>query len=276
MRPPNLIAGGPFKVRASSWGLLFNCSHAWEGRYLMGLDKPAGLRAHLGTSLHAATAAFDLARIEGYEISADDAAEVFIDAIDNPDRDIDLKQDDLKLRDAKRIGLILLSRYCYEIAPQMHYEAVELETVPFVIDCGGGVQIQLTGTLDRSRLNVENGKRGIKDLKSGATAVVDGVAKTKGHRAQIGVYELLYEHSTGIRIEDDGEIIGLKTSGNPEVAAGGFIRNAREMMVGTDEHPGLIQFAASMFQSGLFPPNPQSHLCSAKYCSRWAICRYHE
>ena len=210
-----MLECAPFIVRASSWGLLFNCAHSWEGRTLLGMNKPSGLRAHLGTSLHASTAAYDLARIQGYELSIDDAAEVFVETLENPDRDVDMKQDDLKLKDAMRIGLVLHSRYCSEIAPAFHYEAVELETKPFNIDCGNGIVIQLTGTLDRSRMNVMNGKRGIKDLKSGATAVVDGIAKTKGHRAQIGVYELLYEHSTGVRIDDDGEIIGLKTSGNP-------------------------------------------------------------
>ncbi|RTT90057.1 PD-(D/E)XK nuclease family protein, partial [Pseudomonas aeruginosa] len=26
----------------------------------------------------------------------------------------------------------------------------------------------------------------------------------------------------------------------------------------------------------LFPPNPQSPLCSPKYCPRWRTCPYHE
>lgn len=266
----------PFRVRASSWGQLFNCAHAWEGVHIMKMGKPSGMRAQLGTAIHAGTAAYDLARIQGYELSADDAASVLVEELEHPSREVDLKQDDLSLREALRIGLILHSRYCAEIAPLFHYESVELETKPFQIDCGSGIVIELTGTLDRSRLNFENGKRGIKDLKSGGKAVVDGVANTKGHRAQIGTYELLYEYSTGLAIDDDGEIIGLKTSGKPEVAVGGMVRNGKALMLGTEDHPGLLQYAAEMFRSGMFPPNPQSYTCSKKYCARWATCQYHD
>lgn len=265
-----------FKVRASSWGRLFDCAHAWEGTHILGLKKASGLRAQLGTAIHASTAAFDLAYMTGEDVRPDDVAEVLVDTLRNPEREVDMTQDDLTLKDAERIGLTLHARYCAEIAPTMHYEAVELETKPFDIDCGGGVVIRLTGTLDRSRLNSWDGLRGIKDLKSGSRAVEKGVAKVKGHRAQIGTYELLYEHTTGLPITDDGEIIGLKTSGNPEVAAGGVIKSAKALMVGTDEYPGLLQYAAEMFRSGLFPPNPQTFVCSEKYCARWASCPYHE
>jgi hypothetical protein len=50
-----------FKVRASSWGRLFDCAYAWEGTHILGLKKASGLRAQLGTAIHASTAAFDLA-----------------------------------------------------------------------------------------------------------------------------------------------------------------------------------------------------------------------
>ncbi|HBN9791031.1 TPA: PD-(D/E)XK nuclease family protein, partial [Pseudomonas aeruginosa] len=67
----------------------------------------------------------------------------------------------------------------------------------------------------------------------------------------------------------------LKTKGKPEAAVGEIV-GARQMMAGTAEHHGLIKFAADMFRSGLFPPNPQSPLCSPKYCPRWRTCPYHE
>ncbi|EQB2522406.1 PD-(D/E)XK nuclease family protein, partial [Pseudomonas aeruginosa] len=99
--------------------------------------------------------------------------------------------------------------------------------------------------------------------------------KTKGHKAQIGTYELLYEHTTGDAITAPAEIIGLKTKGKPEAAVGEIV-GARQMMAGSESHRGLIDYAADMFRSGLFPPNPQSPLCSPKYCPRWRTCPYHE
>ena len=87
--------------------------------------------------------------------------------------------------------------------------------------------------------------------------------------------DLLYEHTTGIATTEPAEIIGLKTKGNPETGTA-LVHGARELMVGTDAYPGLIQFAADMFRTGLFPPNPSSHLCSARYCARWNRCPYHD
>lgn len=271
----NAFVKPPFKVRASSWGELFDCAHKWEGKHLLGMNKPSGVRALLGTSLHAGTAAFDQARIEGALISADDAAGIMIDTLMNPAFDVDLKADGLPVRDAQNIGLALISRYCLEISPRYEFVAVEMETTPLTISCGGGVTVQLTGTLDRSRIKKGSEGTGIADLKSGGGAVLNGVAKTKGHRAQVGTYELLYEHSTGEVITAPAEIIGLKTKGTPEIGVG-EIRDARLLMVGADGRRGLIEFAADMFRTGLFPPNPQSQLCSEKYCPRWATCHYHD
>jgi hypothetical protein len=139
----------------------------------------------------------------------------------------------------------------------------------------GDQMVELTGTLDRSRIIASTGRPRIADVKTGRVAVSEGVAKTKGHAAQVGTYELLFEHTTGQQVDDVAEIIGMKTSGKPEIATG-QIQGAKQMMVGTDEFPGLIEIGASMFRTGLFPPNPQSQLCSERYCPRWSKCPYHQ
>lgn len=263
------------KVRASSWGRLFDCAYAWEGVHLLGMRKPSGMPALLGTSLHASTAAFDTARSTGAPISTDDAAGVLVDSLHSPKGDVDMSASDMTLRDAERIGLGLHTRYCNEVSPRFQFAAVELETKPLDIDCGNGVTITLTGTLDRSRLVAgSNGGARIVDLKSGGRAVEKGVASTKGHAPQVGTYEILYEHSTGQAITAPAEIIGLKTTGKPEIATG-EIANAKARMVGTAEAPGLIELASEMFRAGRFPPNPSSQLCSAKFCARWSRCSYH-
>jgi hypothetical protein len=143
------------------------------------------------------------------------------------------------------------------------------------IDCGNGVIVRLTGTMDRSRLKQGTSGLGIADLKSGATAVQKGAAKIDGHGAQLGTYELLHEHTTGQAITEPAEIIGLKTKGTLEVATASVI-NPKRIMVGTDTMPGLIQFAAEMFRTGLFPPNPRSFMCGEKFCPVFDTCIYHE
>jgi len=101
------------------------------------------------------------------------------------------------------------------------------------------------------------------------------MAKTKGHRPQLGTYELLYENDTGVSCSEPAGIIGMKTSGSPEIAVG-EVSNAKSLLIGTHDSPGYIEIAAEIFRSGLFTPNPQSILCSPAYCPRWNACPYHD
>jgi hypothetical protein len=234
-----------------------------------------GLRAALGTSIHHGTAVFDQSRLDESGLKPDDAAGAFVDKLHDPDNEFDPGKDDLSMRDAEIIGLSLVNSYCLDWSPKYEFVAVEMPTKPLDIDCGGDVIVRLTGTMDRARISKTSVGVGIADLKSGSVAVQKGAANTKGHAAQIGTYELLYEHSTGELITDDAEIIGLKTKGKAEIATG-KISGAKQIMTGTEDQPGLIEFAADMFRTGRFYPNPKSLLCSEKYCPRFKVCHFHE
>lgn len=261
------------KIRASSWGRLFDCAYSWEGANLLGLRSASGPRARLGTSIHAGTAAFDSARVLGKPISVYDAAGVLVDTLNDRDEEVSWSGSDISRNDAEKIGISLLNRYCTEWSPRYEFSAVELDTKPLHIRVGDLI-VELTGTLDRSRLIHYANGYGISDLKSGRAAVSKGVAVTKGHAAQVGTYELLYENTTGHAITAPGEIIGLQTTREAPIANGQII-GAKQMMIGTDEHKGLIQLGAEMISAGLFPPNPQSKICDPRYCARWATCPYH-
>lgn len=263
------------RVRASSWSSLFDCAYRFEGVQLLKMRSPSSPRALLGTAVHAGTAAFDAARVLGEPISPFDAAEALVDALRNPNEEISWRGSDINQNDAERIALSLHTTYCTNWSPRYEFQAVELTTKPLVIDCGGGTLIELTGTLDRSRIITTTGRPRIGDVKTGRAAVSEGVAKTRGHAAQVGTYQLLYEHTTGELTDDTSEIIGMKTSGKPEIATG-TLQGAKQMMLGTSEYKGLIEIGASMFRTGLFPPNPSSQLCSKRYCPRWDACPYHQ
>ncbi|HCU64579.1 MAG TPA: hypothetical protein DF774_02335 [Rheinheimera sp.] len=268
------------RIRASSWSGLFDCAYKWEGQNLLGMRMPSSPRALLGTAIHAGTATFDLAKLNGKMASVDEAANDFINALHHPEYEVDWRADDsINKRSAEVIGLTLTSDYCNTISPRYEFAAVELEITPFNIDCGDGVIIQLTGTLDRCRIRKDNGGLGISDVKTGSVAVEPDAsgkgrtAKTKGHAAQLGTYEILAEASLQQLITEPAEIIGMKTKGKPEIATG-LIYNPRLVMLGNEDAPGLIEHAAVMLKSGLFPPNPSSWVCSQKYCPRWNSCIY--
>lgn len=262
-------------VRASSWALLFDCAYAWEGVALLGIRSPSSPRALMGTAIHASTAAFDVGRMTGEHVSVYDSSELLVNVLRKPAEDVNWKGSDITVDQAERIALKLHSMYCYDWSPKFEFAAIELTVKPMVIDLGAGLQLQLTGTLDRARFFRGREGIGMADVKSGGASVSNGVAKTKGHSAQIGTYELLYEHTTGNQITEDAEIIGLKTRGTPEIAMGTIV-GAKERMLGNEQHRGLIEIGGDMIRTGLFPPNPRSHICGKAYCPRWNSCPYHE
>lgn len=261
-------------IRASSFGSLFDCAMRWEGEQLLKLHRASSLRAWLGTSIHAGTAAFDQATIDCDPISAYDAAEVFVDKFHNPTEEVDYRDDTLSKKQAEKIGLALHSRYCAEIAPTMVYESVERTLKPLDVDCGDGLVIRLTGSLDRARVVRTHHNKIIGDVKTGARLFMDGVVSIKGRGAQLGTYQILDEHTTGEEV-GGAQIIALQTTSATQVGVS-KIFDARPLMLGTEQSPGLIEMAAKMFKIGLFPPNPASVLCNPKYCARWGTCKFHD
>ncbi len=265
-----------YRIRASSFGELFDCALRWEAKHLLNRRMPNSPRALIGTGVHAGTAVYDLSRVDGGQpICLDEAAGVAVDTIEEriKTEGVIWTNDEPSKREVLNTALRVTTTYCELVAPRYEFEAVELATKPLDIDCGGGIVVTLTGTLDRAR--VRAGSHGITDVKTGRAAVVQGRAVTKKHRAQIGTYELLYEHTTGNAIKAPGEILGLNTSG--QFASGtGEIHGAKELLLGPQGAPGLIEWAATMFRTGLFPPNPQSTLCDGRCCPHHSACPYRE
>lgn len=251
-------------IRASSLPELFDCPARWEAKHLCGRRLPRSAAAQLGTAVHAGAAVFDVQRILGSPITPDDAAGEVVDAIHHPKEDVDWGED--SPREAERIALALHGLYCCNIAPARNYVAVEATCERLEITDLG---LALTGTTDRITTNAL-GDLGIADIKTGKTAVAaDGTVRTAGHAAQIGVYELL-------AITAPAEIIGLQVAKTDKGrrAAVGVITGARELLVGTEEQPGLLQMAARMIRSGDFYGNPKSQTCTEKYCPVFHGCRW--
>ena len=263
-------------VRASAWGSLFDCAHRFEGEQLLGMRKPKGLRTQLGTALHASTATFDKGRLPGASpVTVDEAAGIFIDTLKHPEDEVDYSQDDLTLRDAERIGSVLHRDYCFDISPRFRFKSVEQKLEPVDIDCGSGTYVRLTGTMDRARVAETAAGPVIPDIKSGSRVIAaNGTVQIKGRSAQLGTYQLMHEREHGTPTAG-AQVIGLQTTDKARVGASPVF-DAKRVMIGSDHTPGLIEIAAMMFRSGLFPPNPSSVLCSERYCARWHSCIYHE
>lgn len=258
-------------IRASSLAELFDCPARWEAKNLLGMRMPSSGAARLGTAIHAGTAAFDQAKLDGSPITPDDAAGELVSALYDTSEEVDWEE--ARPQDAERIALALHTRYCAEIAPRQDYVAVELTCDRMEISDLG---IALTGTTDRVR-RANGGGLGIADLKSGARAVgADGAVATAGHGPQMGVYEILAQHALGEQITEPAQIIGLQTgkTAAAQRVGTGEISGAREALVGDESSPGLLQHASRLVHSGSFYGNPKSVLCSGKYCPRHSTCKF--
>jgi hypothetical protein len=249
-----------------------DCAMRAEAIYLQGLRLPSTPPALIGTAVHASTAAFDQAVLDEAPITVDDATEVAVEALANPEEEVDWTG--VKYQSAEEAAIKAHVRYCTEVAPQMTYSHVELSFGDLHVDMGDGVEFLLTGTGDRVYLD-DQGLAGMADIKTGGAAVsASGFVQTKKHKLQLGQYTVLAEAELGIPLEADALIIGINTKGDA-VAGVGNVPDAKAALVGTaDGAPGFLHYVKSMVQTGLFPPNPSSNLCTPKYCPLFFKCRY--
>lgn len=257
-------------IRASSLPELFDCPARWEAKHILGLRLPSSSNAVLGKAVHAGTALFDGRRLEGNPISVDDAAGAVVDSIHRPDECVDWGED--RPQETENIALALHGMYCRQIAPQQEYVAVEATCECLEIT---DIGIALTGTTDR--VTKTPGGYGIADIKTGKNAVgADGTVRTQGHAAQMAVYELLAERSTGIPMSAPAQIIGLQSAKTDKGRRAGIgkLEGGRGLLIGDEESPGLLEHAASILQRGLFHGNPRSMMCDKKYCPNHPRCKW--
>ena len=259
------------RVRASGLPELFDCPARWEAKNIRGLRLPGTGAAQLGRAVHAGTALFDLGRIRGAGLSAEDCATEVVNVLRHPREEVDWG--DTSPAELEGIALALHRKYCAEIAPGFEFVDVEAECRGLEI---AELGIELTGTTDRVYRD-ELGRFGIADIKTGKSAVgVDGTVRTAGHAAQVAVYELLADEATGRPMDAPAVIIGLQTAKTEagRRAGTGSVTGARELLAGRDGAPGLLEAAAAMLRSGIFFGNPRSTLCHQKYCPAYGSCRF--
>lgn len=258
-----------FQIRASSLGRLFDCPASWAATHIDGKRTPSNGKAMLGKAVHASTAVYDQSTIDGSGITIDEAAAAAVDTIHHPDEDVVWEDD--SPAEAERIAIALHSKYCEIIAPKQTYTAVEIRCESLEITDLG---ISLTGTTDRVRQTDEG--MAICDLKTGKAAVgSDGKVKTAGHAFQMGVYELLAEQAGGIQITAPAQIIGMNTAKTPAAqrVGTGEIIGARDLLLGDENAPGVLEQASKIIHSGLFFANPRSMMCGERYCGCFATCK---
>lgn len=264
------------RLRASSLPDLLDCPARWEAVHLLGRRKESSSRAILGQCIHDATAFYDT-ETGLLQHNADTALAASVERFHEKfsSRKSEWKSDKkntLPFSKADKIGHQLVTLYALEISPNFHWSAVELTFQDYPVQVGSHVLL-LTGTCDR--IYQTPAGHGLLDLKSGKSRVSsDGEVKVAGDKPQLGIYELLAESKLGLPITEPALVAGLDTE-KGTAAISEPIPGARDLVAGTAERPGLLQAVASYLESGIFPPNPKSQLCSEQYCSNYAHCLAH-
>lgn len=260
-------------VRASALSDFLDCPARAEAKHLRGLRTPSSGGATIGQALHRSTALYDQSALDGQGLTISETAGAAVDAIHRPHEDVEWDDTEEGPKEAEAVAVALHKLYCTQIAPTQEYAAVEVLCERLeIVDIG----LALTGTTDRVRRVVDG--FGISDLKSGKTAVkADGTVATKGHAYQLGVYELLAERASGIEISAPAQVIGLqvaKTDRGQRVATSGPVEGARDVLVGDEDSPGVLEVVAKMIHAGSFPGNPRSMLCGERYCPIYNRCKF--
>ena len=266
------------EIRSSSWGDLLDCAARWSAIHIEKIYRPSSVPAMMGTAIHYGTAIYDSAKVEQRTPSIEEAVEAAHQKVRQPDEEIKWMADDYSRRQAEEITIKATELYCREVSPLYEYSAVELRPVPLDIDVDGQI-IRITGQMDRTRIIkdplYENGE-GITDVKTGKRIVdSQGKVSTKGFKFQLGVYEILTEHSYGRKVTLPAQIAAVSTAKQPK-AGTAAVYDAKALMLGTPEEPGIIETAGRMVKAGLFPPNPYSRLCSEKFCPIYHRCKAHD
>jgi hypothetical protein len=282
-------------IRASSLPTMFDCAARWAAQNIEGLRTPNTGPAHLGTSLHHASAVFDQARVDANPITTSDAIDVFVDRVKGPGDDDGeiIWESNFKLAKAVDVGVRLTMDYCENHSPRYEFSAIEVKCESLVIDMDDGVKLTLTGQADRVRTEERvyntNGVGGwwqeepsttlygISDVKSGKRIIAsDGTIAIDKHVAQLGQYELiqlLAKQELGYDFTLPAQVIAFPTSGTRTEVATAEVESPSRILLGDEEHPqGLLHMAAKMAAAELFPGNPKSMMCSEKYCPIYATC----
>jgi hypothetical protein len=100
--------------------------------------------------------------------------------------------------------------------------------------------------------------------------------KTVGHAPQMGIYTVLAAHALQEPVTAPARIYSLttgKTDKGQHVGIG-EIESPAEVLLGTEEDPGLLHHAAKIIKHGTFYGNSKSMLCNAKFCPAYATCKF--
>ena len=249
---------GTVYLSASRIGMHVRCPKQYEFRYVEGLKmRPSGAMI-LGGSWHSALEVNYKQKIDSRsDIKVTDMTEIFADSFDERVKNEEIDWKDEKPGVVKDVGVSITILHHKQIAPTVQPVTVEQEfLVPFTDTNKLYGFLDVIDSVGKKRFIVEN-------KSAGRTPSEDEVFKDVQLTAYSYAYRSLYgKNEDGIRKDIAVKTKVPKTVQMKTTRDGNSIEILRQMAKGVESNT----------KSGVFPPNPNSFLCSKKWCGFWDLC----
>lgn len=245
-------------LSATQISMFLRCGRQYEFRYIQGLKRPPSGALILGKSWHSAV---ELNYRQKIQTETDLPLEIvkdrFSDAFDQAftkEVELDECEDKGQLKD---LGVQITEAHHRHIAPKVQPLMVEHE---FNLDLGEGFPFSLKGfwdVIERDGVIADN--KSFSKIPTQSDIDKD---------LQLTCYSLAYRATKG-QIEQGLRLDIVTKRATPKAIQLYTKRSNADCRW----FLGLIEKVAQAIESGVFFPNPSSHLCSPKWCGYWERCR---
>ena len=271
-------------IHQSTIGTLMGvCAYRWV-MYKQHGPMPPGIAAHVGSGIHAgAEHNYKQKRESHADLAVTEIEEVAVGTYHQKlkDEGVTLSSEEKKqkktlLAQGEKKVRTLAETYTAELAPAIQPDLVEHE---FVVPIPQ-IDIALKGKID-----LRDDKCWLLDLKTA------GQKKSQGdvdNSDQLPCYAFAHECLFGVEPTGLGIDVLVCTDKTMKCyRQDRLVATWRELHDGENEEDrrkrvmrhydaflNRIKLILKMLKTGLFPPNPQSFLCSERYCGYWAVCEW--
>jgi len=254
------------------------CPRAWAWRYVRGVITPPGAALVVGKAVHVPAETYHKRGMDlGTEWSPDaaaaampveEAADVAADAFERGAGDVPWETEDEKRDAAKDRAVRMGSRYVSHVAPTTGRPiAVERKSELHP----AGRDWTLVGYLD-AVTEEAGGKVVLRDTKSSGKAPSGAsggnIVVPNDYRRQLAAYRWMWREGTGDN--PDATVIDYVWAGKRDTnsaTAPADVNDDDETLLFS-----LLDGMHLMVKAGLFPRNPDSWACNAKWCGYWDRC----
>ena len=238
--------------------MFLRCPRQYEFRYIQGIKRPPSGSLVVGKSWHKAVELNYLQKIKSEtDLPLEDVQDCFSDTFEQAfaeEVNLDAGENPGQLKDQ---GILITTEHHKTIAPKVHPFLVEQD---FNLDLGSNFPYTLKGfwdVIERDGVIVDNKSYGRTPTQSDLDKDIQFTAYATAYRAINQKTEL------GLRMDC---IIKNKVPKAVQFHTKRTNVDCRWFLV-------LVEKVAQAIQSGIFPPNPTSYLCSERFCGYWNECR---